>query len=993
MSPSTSASERGGELLVGGDRPIWPLSPSAALERLADLARRADEAGLASLSSLLRADNPETARLGAVLSLSPHLASVAERHPEWLDRLREEDAGERITAIVVELGAAVPAAATEADLSAELRHAKVEASFLIALRDLFGAADAARTTRDLSALAEACVRRAVRFCLADLYRRGKLALPDLADPERGSGLFVLGMGKLGGEELNYSSDIDLVILFDPDAEAILDPAESVDLYSRLARRLVKMIGERTKDGYVFRTDLRLRPDPSAMPLAIPVPTALVYYESAGRDWERAAMIKARAVAGDPAAAVSFAREIAPFVWRRYLDFVAIGDIRAMKTRIDRHRGFEGIAVAGHNVKLGRGGIREIEFFAQAQQLIAGGRTPGLRVRRTDEALRRLAADGWIDAAVADEMTEAYWFLRRVEHAVQMMADEQTHTLPGGGDDLLRVARLCNFETLPAFEDALLDRLRRVEARFSALFAEGAREATVSAETAALIADEADPAALHWLGTLGFTRPSDIGRIVHRWGAGRYRATRAEAAREHLARVLPSLLQAFAKGPAPDEAVAAFDRFLDGLPSGLQFFSLIASNPRLLDLLALIITAAPNLAETIARRPHVFDALLDPAFYREMPTREVLETRLEAFLADARHLEERLARLRIFASEQRFLIGVRLLSGAIEGEAAGPAYSELAETVLRSVLASVEAEFRRAHGHVAGGRLAVLGLGRLGSHELTATSDIDLMLLYDHDADAEASDGERPLPVSTYYMRLTQRLIAALSAPMAEGVLYAVDFRLRPSGNKGPLATHIDAFRKYQAEAWTWERMALTRSRAVAGDEGLRAEIALAVRDAISAHVGDPLLGFDVADMRARLDGQKPSRGPLDLKRSPGGATDIEFLAQWGLIAGLVPLDRIGEPTSHGLADVVAAHRDRPFVEGLASAERDTTRVMQLLRLGPEKAYGVGSLPQGLAERIARALDLAVPEAIEPHLRETGERVRAAFAELVPFQGAGERMPD
>ncbi len=973
---------------IGGTFALTALGEAKAESCLADLRGAAETGELERLAEWLGQDGPDQRRLGAALSLSPFLEGLALRRPQWLERLFDEDAGERVEALIAALLAPLPAEAGEAALMTELRQAKDEAALLIALRDLFGAAPPAQTTIHLSRLAQASVSRAVRFCLLDLHRRGSLKLPDPTDPERGSGLFVLGMGKLGGEELNYSSDIDLIVLFEPEAEAVLDPMESVDLFSRLAKRLVKMIGERTRDGYVFRTDLRLRPDPSAMPLAVPVPTALVYYESTGRDWERAAMIKARPIAGDREAADAYMRDIAPFVWRRYLDFVAIDDIHAMKTRIDRHRGFETIMIGGQNVKLGRGGIREIEFFAQAQQLIAGGRNPALRTRRTDEALARLAKDGWIEPDAAGEMTEAYWFLRRVEHAIQMVADEQTHTLPDAEEDLVRIARLCNFETLERFSQALLERLRLVEGRFSALFAEHSPPECNSA-AAALLSDPDDAPSLEWLGGLGYRRPADIGRIVHGWGSGRYRATRSEAARDQLVRVLPSLVQAFAGGQDPDMALAGFDRFLQGLPSGLQFFSLIAANPRLLDLLALAITSAPRLADTIALRPHVFDALLDPAFYREIPTRELLRERLTIFLRDAQFLEDRLGRLRIFASEQRFLVGIRLLAGVIEGEAAGAAFTALADVVLDVLVGAVEAEFQRNHGTVPGGRMVVLGLGRLGTGELTASSDVDLMLLYDHEPDAESSDGERPLAVSTYYARLTQRLIAALTAPMADGVLYEVDFRLRPSGNKGPLATHVDAFRKYQSEAWTWERMALTRARPLAGDGALAEEIRAAIREAIETHSGDPLLRYDVADMRARLEVQKPARGPLDLKRLAGGLTDLEFIAQWAILSGIVPLDFIGQPTERTLRELARLRTGEGETEALAGAMADFSRVMQLLRLGPGKANHVSDLPAGLADRIARALDLADAANIEPHLRDLAERTRETFAALIPFEGAGD----
>ncbi|WP_062016526.1 bifunctional [glutamine synthetase] adenylyltransferase/[glutamine synthetase]-adenylyl-L-tyrosine phosphorylase [Aureimonas sp. AU4] len=962
-------------LRIGGTLPLDALDADLAARRGAELAERAGEAGCERLAAWLRSKRCDP-RLAAVWSLSPHLFSIALAHPEWLDLLFEEEAGARVRAIVGNLNAPVGDGASEGEVMAHLRRAKAEGALLVALRDLFGAATPDETCRDLSALADATVGHAVRFLALDLDRRGALRLPDRADPEQGLGLFVLGMGKLGGGELNYSSDIDLILFFDPGAPAVLDTSESVETFGKLARRLVRMIGERTREGYVFRTDLRLRPDPSAMPLAIPLPAALVYYEGSGRDWERAAMIKARVVAGDREAGEGFLREVTPFVWRRYLDFVAIRDIRHMKARIDQHRGFTGIEVAGHNLKLGRGGIREIEFFAQAQQLIAGGRSPRLRMRRTDEALAQLAASDWIDAEVAEEMTRAYWFLRRAEHAVQMIADEQTHTLPESAQGLETVARLCNHPDAASFSAELTNHLRRVEWRFSALFSDGREdEATESYGD--------DERTRERLAGLGYRRPADMARILGGWTEGRLRATRSEAAREPLAQVLPRLLESFAAAPDPDAALAEFDRFLAALPAGLQFFSLIASNPRLLDLLALIVTSAPELGRTITARPHVFDALLEPAFFRDMPSAEARRAQLHAFLAEATSLEDRLVRLRIFASEGRFLIGVRLLSGAIEGPAAGAAFTVLAEVVIEAVLEAVQAEFARVHGKVPGGRVAVLGLGRLGSRELTASSDIDLMLLYDHDEGADESDGERPLAVSTYYMRLTQRLIAALSAPMAEGVLYAVDFRLRPSGNKGPLATHVDAFRRYQAEAWTWERMALTRSHPVAGDAALAAEIVAAVREAIETHRADPLLSDDVADMRARLDVQKPPRGVLDLKRLAGGLTDLEFLAQWAILTGRAPLEAIGRPTAEVLRHLRPEDRAGLGLDPSDAMDR-MTRLMQLLRLGTGTANRVADLPLGLARRIASALDLAEPAAIETEVGDTARAVREMFSALLPF---------
>ena len=968
-------------LKIGGAQQLRPLDEARAAGWLADLARAATDGEAPRLAHMAgAASSSDARRLAAVMDLSPYLGGIMLRRPEWLEPLFHADGRSRIAEIVAELNAAPAPDEGEKALMRRLREAKLEASLLLALRDLLGAADPDETVRGLSDLADAAIGAALRFALAEAERSGRLALSAPARPEAGSGLFVLGMGKLGAHELNYSSDIDLILFFDPEAGACRDPAEGVETFARVAKKLVKLLSERTADGYVFRTDLRLRPDPGAMPVAMPVDAALTYYEGHGRNWERAAMIKARVVAGDRPVGEAFLAELSPFVWRRYLDFAAIVDIQAMKNRIDRHRGFDGVAAYGQNVKLGPGGIREVEFFAQIQQLIAGGREPRLRGRRTVDALAALARAGWIEEGARAELTEAYWFLRRVEHAVQMVADEQTHDLPEAPAEMRRIARLLGFEGETSFVEALLERMRMVEARFSGLFAEDEAAESGDAVLARLLDGGETEAGQAALRDLGYKRVEDVARIVAGWGLGRHRATRSAAAREHLAGLLPSLLPAFAKARDPDAAIAAFDGFVAGLPSGLQFFSLLASNPRLLDLLARIITAAPLLADTIARRPHVFDALIDPAFFDEMPDRALMEARLTAFLADAGDYEEVLARLRSFASEQRFLVGARLLVGALPGEEAGRAFSLLADVVIDAALGAVVQAFEAAHGRVPGGRVSLLGMGRLGSRELTAGSDVDLMLIYDHDREAEESDGGRALPVSTYYARLTQRLIAALSAPMRDGILYEVDFRLRPSGNKGPLATHIDAFRKYQAEeAWTWERMALTRSRPLAGDAGLVDELVAAVRAAIEAHRDDAATGADVSAMRHRIEREKKPRGPLDLKLRPGGLIDLEFIAQWAILTGRVALDRIGVPTS----EVLDAYEAANGATGLAEAMRLYTRLVQLVRLGPAGAAEFPDLSPSLAEQAMGCLDADTIEAATARLDAVSSAVRDRFDALLP----------
>ncbi|WP_235919032.1 bifunctional [glutamine synthetase] adenylyltransferase/[glutamine synthetase]-adenylyl-L-tyrosine phosphorylase [Aureimonas psammosilenae] len=960
-------------LRIGGALEPRALDPAKAEAWLADLAKGAEAEGYGRLANFCR-EGADRHRLGAVLDLSPYLNAAMLRRPDWLERLFDEDAQTRIAAIVAHLDSLPEEGASEAATMTALREAKLEASLLIALRDLFGAADARQTTADLSRLAESAIRAALRFLLRDLVRRGQLAVSP-ERPEEGCGLFVLGMGKLGAGELNYSSDIDLVVFFEPDAPAILDKDESVETFSRLVRRLVRLLNDRTGDGYVFRTDLRLRPDPSAMPLAIPLPAALSYYEASGRNWERAAMIKARCVAGDEAAAAGFLKEIAPFVWRRYLDFNAVSEIQSMKQRIDRHRGLGHVAVAGHNVKLGSGGIREVEFFAQGQQLIAGGRAPALRARRTEDALAALAEGGWVTAETRDELTEAYWFLRRAEHAIQMVADEQSHELPEDEAGLSRIAGLLSFRDLAEFSHELTRRLHLVEGHFDRLFAADGAE---PAERKLLaFAENGDVEALaRELGAYGFARPDGSARILAGWNEGRLRAMRSEGARRHLAAILPDLLRSLSAAPDPDAALVAFDAFLSGLPAGLQLFSLLSTNRGVLDLLTLIVTAAPSLAATIANRPHVFDALLDPGFFRVQPTRALLEERLGAFLKESRGFEDRLARLRLFASEQRFLVGTRLLSGTMVGTDAGFAFSEIADVTIAEVLDAVSAELAERHGRVPGGRIALFGMGRLGSRELTAGSDVDLILFYDHPEEVDESNGEKPMPVAAYHARLTQRLIAALTAPMGEGVLYEVDFRLRPSGNKGPLATHLDAFRRYQAgEARTWERMALTRSRQIAGDRTFGKEVEGVIREVLACHREDAATATDVAAMRALIEREKPARGPLDLKLRPGGLIDLEFLAQWALMTGRAEPDLIGRPTAEVL--------DGAGLADLGHAMRRFTDVIQVLRLGPDGVFDFPGLPNRLAALLAETLQ--APDAVdaERRIEATAGAVRSDFRDLLP----------
>lgn len=961
---------------------LTPLDEERAQSFLTDLEERTKEEGLGRVTALLQ--NKRTARfLAAVLDLSPFMREAIIRHPRILDRIAVDTPEQALTNILSEIAeSGLEDGVTETTLMSSLRQRKREAHVLIALCDLAQIFNTEATTGWLTDLAEACTGAAIRFLLREADSAGKIKLLDRDNPEKGSGWIILGMGKFGARELNYSSDIDLIVFIDSERPAIIDPYECVDTFSRMTRRLVRILQDRTADGYVFRVDLRLRPDPGSTPLAIPVRAALHYYESRGQNWERAAMIKARPVAGDRESGQQVLAELAPYVWRKYLDYAAIADVHSIKRQIHAHKGHGDIAVRGHNVKLGRGGIREIEFFVQTQQLIAGGRFPELRGNQTVPMLARLAERGWITEKARDALAREYYFLRDVEHRIQMVADEQTHILPEDDEGFARVAHMMGYSDTAAFSEVFLSALKIVEKHYAALF-EQAPELGSSSGNLVFTGDVDDPGTLETLASMGYERPSDICRVIRTWHFGRYRATQSAEARERLTELTPALLQAFAATKRADESLLRFDGFLQGLPAGIQLFSLLQSNPRLLNLLVMIMSAAPRLAEVITRNPHVFDGLLDPAIFSEMPTRNYLEERLRVFLGAATDYEEVLDRLRIFAAEHRFLIGIRLLTSAIDGVRAGRAFSDLAELMIGKAFEAVEAELQHRHGKVKGAQVALLAMGKLGSRELTAGSDVDLILLYDHDKDAEESDGEKPLAPSQYYIRLTQRLIAALSAPTAEGVLYEVDMRLRPSGNKGPVATHIESFGKYQrSEAWTWEHMALTRARPIYGDTAFSDFIRGEIDEVLTTKRDTHKIAKDVHEMRDLIYEEKPPRDDWDFKLKPGGIVDLEFIAQFAVLTGR----EIRQPRPLGTEDVLVgldpSFADPAVIDALVEAHRFYTNLSQTIRLCLGGDAKREEFIPGMVDLLCRAAELPDIESVEHHLSELAATVRTSFDTLI-----------
>ena len=921
--------------------------------------------------------------LRSIFGNSPFLSDAAVKEWAFLTRLVEEGADPLFVEIADAIELPADLGEDTAALMRRLRVAKRRVALVAAVAELVGAWSLDQQTAALTRFADGALGVALRHLLRQAVTRGSIGLASIDEPERDSGLIVLGVGKLGGYELNYSSDIDLILLYDPTRARISTRDGIQSLFVRMARDLGRILDERTSDGYVFRTDLRLRPDPGSTPLTLSVAAALAYYESVGQNWERAALIKARTVAGDRVAGQHFLREIEPFIWRKSLDFAAIQDIHSIKRQINAYRGGGRIAVEGHDIKTGRGGIREIEFFAQTQQLIWGGRLRELRTGSTCEALRRLASTGRIYPATAAELIDNYRFLRRLEHRLQMVEDAQTHMLPPDPAGIARIGVFLGYPQTDAFVADLLRHLSSVERHYAELFEQAPSLSGPGNLVFTGVEDDAET--LRTLSWLGFAEPATVAALVRSWHHGRLRATRSQRARETLTELVPQLLRIFGATPHPDTALLRFDQFLSRLPAGVQLFSLFHANPGLLELVAEIMAGAPRLAEQLAQRPALLDAVLTEGFFAPPPGPNAFAADLGQVLGGARDYEETLDALRRWAGERRFQVGVQLLRRALDGRQAGEVLADIAETALTALLPTVEAEFARRHGRVQGSMFAAIGMGRLGSREMTLASDLDLILIYDVPPGSETSDGPHPLPVASYYARLTQRLIGAITAPTAEGRLYEVDMRLRPSGASGPIASNLAGFARYQREsAWTWEHMALTRARPVGGDPALCVQIADAIGAVLGAKRDARRLLVDVADMRRRIADENPRPTRWDLKNRRGGLIDLEFIVQYLVLreAASSPqlLCRSTEQALRalGAAGVLPPQAQQELLDALALL-RQVHALLTLLRGGLSEEEALSEVDAATLARCAGGVDFA---RLDADITAAAGRVRGWYRRLI-----------
>ncbi|WP_242914913.1 bifunctional [glutamine synthetase] adenylyltransferase/[glutamine synthetase]-adenylyl-L-tyrosine phosphorylase [Brevundimonas pishanensis] len=946
--------------------PCGPVTDQDAAQRLYErLSEAADEAGWR--------DDLEAAwpSLAPVFAASQYLGGIARRWPAILHRVLTTPPDERLAALLAE---------TEAldgppdETKSALRLLKAELHLMTALSDLGGAWSLDQVTGAIARFADAAAQAALASAASGWRRRGKLT--SAADDPRGPvpGLFVLAMGKGGAFELNYSSDIDLSLFYDPEvvASVLDDSVEPQNFCNRLAQGLATLLTERTADGYVFRVDLRLRPDPSSTPPVVAAPMALTYYEGVGQNWERAAFIKARVCAGDQAEGAEFLKALKPFIWRRSLDYQAVLDIQSIKKQIHTYKTGEGLEAAGANLKLGRGGIREIEFFVQTQQLILGGRNPQLRSPRTLDALEALTEAGHITPQTCDQLKAAYRVLRDLEHRVQMLQDEQTHALPADPETRAKVAALYGEDDLAEFDRRIEELLVSVNGIYGELFSEGEQ---LSSDFGSLVFTgvENDPGTLETLARMGFTEAASVSETIRNWHHGHINATRSARGRELFTRLAPRLLEAVAATGAPDAAFRRFATFFSGLKAGVQVQALFLNQPRLFEMVVGVMAFAPRLARILGRQPQALDGVLDARFLIPLGEDTGVVDQLIAEAAEAGDFENAMNVVRRLQREQAFRIGMNVITGRASAVQAGLTNTSLADGCMKALSPAALAEAERMGGKLAGGEVAVVALGKAGSREMTAGSDLDLMTIYN--APADAVTDAKGWGAETFFGRFTQRLIAALSAHTAEGGLYEVDMRLRPTGSKGPVSVRLNSFVEYYAqEADTWEFMALTRARVVWATSD---RFAKQVADTLEAVLRRPRpgvdVGADVRKMRDLMDRERRPKGFWDMKLTPGAQVDAEFVGQYRQLMHAANRGALTVSTLEALTD-------DPL---LAESWRYHQHLAQIMACAFDGRGDPDQEPAGFQQALAKSAGEEDFEALKAALVRLRQSARVAFDQVLP----------
>jgi glutamate-ammonia-ligase adenylyltransferase len=949
-------------------RPCGPSVDVHAAERL----RESLISDIGSEPAILKTAWPA---LEPAFAASPYLNMLARTDAARLIRIITNDPDEHLDRLLRNTLAVGHRSDIQA-AQAELRHLKSELHLLTALCDLGMVWPLEDVTRALSQFADAALEAALRLAVAEqIERAGGL---DVENHGPLPGFFCIAMGKHGAYELNYSSDIDIMFFYDPEVMPRDHSVDASTLAIKISEKMSSILQRRTPDGYVFRVDLRLRPDPLSTPIAVSVNAAHIYYESVGQNWERAALIKARFVAGDVTLGRNFLRELSPFLWRKNLDFAAIADIKSILSQIQSVKGRENISAADADIKLGPGGIREIELFVQTQQLILGGRHPELRSPRTIDALHAMAVAEQTSASVLKDLSTAYENLRNLEHRAQMIADEQTHRMPADDHDRSRIAALAGYTRLQRFDADLTRTLRTVNRHCQTLFADEEQPSSRFGRLAFTGIDD-DPETLATLVRMGFEHPGQVSSTIRGWHHGHVSATRTERGRELLTRLTPKLLEAIHASGAPDLAFMRFSRFFSGLSMGVQVQSLLLNRPRMLELLVRLMAFGPRFAGALARYPATLDALLDPSFFRAALVFDAESIRIDP----ADEFESVMNSARRAHREHTFRIGVHVIAGIASAVEVGLAFTSLADTLIALCARAALAELKRKAGGIEGD-VAVVALGKCGSREMSAGSDLDLMTIY-LPKTPTATSAISGLGSEIFYTRFTQRLIAALSAPTAEGGMYEVDLQLRPSGTKGPVAVSMAAFENYySSEAEVWELLALTRARVVwSSSRCFGARVSSAVEAAIRRPRDQTRTARSVHEMRALLAKERPPRGFWDLKLSDGGLVDIEFTAQYLQLINAQTAGPLLQNTGEALS-ALAENRLAPAraIRQLLDAWRLQQDLSQLLKVTLDDGADPDSEPAALQAMLAKAGQATSFARLRSKLDRARISARRAFVRLV-----------
>jgi glutamate-ammonia-ligase adenylyltransferase len=818
----------------------------------------------------------------AIFGNSPYLSDIIIKNPEFYSKLFE--AGfEECFSWSLQLIDKTPVNSQD-ELMKLLREEKLKTSLLIALAEISKAWKVQKTTEKLSIFADLCINRACEFLLLEYHHKNVIKLKNLDYPLKDSGLVVIALGKLGSYELNYSSDIDISIFYEEDKLEYKGRIALAQLYIDLAKDLTKILSERTPQGYVFRVDMRLRPDPGANPLAIGLKKAEKYYFTVGQNWERAAMIKSRFVCGDKKSGEIFTDFMAKNVWRKSLDFETIEDIHSIKRQIDTKQGLHPDNLFGYNVKLGKGGIREVEFYAQTQQLIWGGRKPYLRQKRTQDALFALAKEGDISVKTAQDMQDAYLFYRMVEHRLQMINDEQTHSLPKDDEQMEKLAIFCGFENEKELLKILYEKINLVRSYYTKLFeTSDSLASNLPQASGSLIFTGAEnhPDTLETLQKMGFKNPDKVSDIVRGWHHGRYNCTIKKRARAELTKLMPLLFSAFAKSPDADSAFSHFDEFLSKLPESSQIFSLLYVNPALLDLLAEVMGGYPEIAENISKNPALIEYVIMPEFYDEFPDIETLEKSLDSQIdAFSSNFDDALEIIKNWCNDRKFRLGIKLVKEEITSDKLSLALSDIAEVVLKKTLKLIVADFEKEEGKVEGANFAIIAFGKFGSRELTFNTDLDLVFVYDFKKESSK------FSTSNYFLKIYAKLISALSNVSVNGKLYDVDTRLRPLGESGQLACRIKSFDEYynpqkrEGTAWVFEYIALTRARVIALDDKFQKKLIKLIKEKLHHEWDEKSLHKESIYIYKKFRDSKKPQNDFDIKNSIGGLFDLEFMIRY-----------------------------------------------------------------------------------------------------------------